>query len=220
MRANLPERIERRLLGGIDDDVRAEAIAGQFAAVGLVIGHDDRFDAAAGQGGDRRETDRSRADDDGDLARLDLRRPNVELTDGERVGQRDCVAGDVTRNRFGRRLRNHQQLTETPLGRRVLTDDAHAAGAAVDQAHRHRRHPQTDRKLVGAAGSMPDDLADELVPEHDVAVRVVQRTTGRVVDGQLRVVHEVHIGCADRGAQCPEQQFARPRCGVRCLADL
>ena len=27
--ANLPERVERRLLGGIDDDVRAEAITGQ-----------------------------------------------------------------------------------------------------------------------------------------------------------------------------------------------
>src|SRR6516162_6033402 len=79
----------------------AKGIPGQLATVGFVVRHDDRFDAAAGQGGDGRQADCPRADDDGDLARLDLRRSHVELADGERVGQRDGVAANVTRNRFG-----------------------------------------------------------------------------------------------------------------------
>ena len=86
----------------------AEAVAGQLAAIGLEVRHDDRLDAAAGQGGDGREPDRAGADDDGDLARLDLRRADVELADGERVGQRGGVAGDIVRDGLGRHFRNHQ----------------------------------------------------------------------------------------------------------------
>ena len=52
--ASFPERVDRRLFGGIDHNVRAEAITGQRAAVGLVVGHDDWFDAARGQRGDGR----------------------------------------------------------------------------------------------------------------------------------------------------------------------
>ena len=151
---------------------------------------------------------------------MHLRRTHVELADGERVGQRDGVAGDVTTHGLGRCFRNHQQLTETPLRFRVLTDDPHAAGTAVHQAYRHRSNPRADCELIGATGSVPNDLADELVAEHDVAVRVVQRTTGRIVDGQLGVVHEVHVRRADRGAQRPQQQLARSGRRVRCLSDL
>ncbi len=86
----------------------------------------------------------------------------------------------------------------------MLTDDAQSAGTAVDQAHRHGRHPCTDRELIGTAGPMPDDLAHELMAEHDVAVAVIERATGRVVDGEFRVVHEVHVRRADGGAQCAQ----------------
>ncbi len=75
----------------------------------------------------------------------------------------------------------------------MLTDDAHAAGATVDEAHRHGRHTRTDRELIGTAEPMPDDLAHELMAEHDIAVAVIQRATGRVVDGKFRVVHEVDV---------------------------
>jgi len=42
-------------------------------------------------------------------------------------------------------------------------------GAAVDQTDRDRGQPGADRKLFGAAGSVPDDLPDEFMAEHDVA---------------------------------------------------
>jgi hypothetical protein len=121
--------------------MRAEAVTGQLPAIGLVVGDDDRLDVAVGQGGDHREADRPRADDDGDLTLLDICRADVELADGERIGQRDGIAGDIARYQLGRHFRNHQQFTETPLRFGVLTDGPHTAGAAVDQAHRHRRHP-------------------------------------------------------------------------------
>ena len=83
----------------------------------------------------------------------------------------------------------------------MLADDPHAAGTAVEQAHRHGGYPGADRELIRAARSMADDFADELVAEHDVLVRVVQRAAGRIVDTEIRVVHEVHIRGADRGAE-------------------
>lgn len=151
---------------------------------------------------------------------LQPRRPHVELADGERVGQCDGIAGHVTRDWLGRHFRNHQQLTETALGFGMLPDDPHAAGAAVDQAHRHGRNARADRELLGAARAVPDDLAHEFVTEHDVALGVVQRAAGRVVDREFRMVHEVHVGRADRGAQRAQQQLAPARLGVRSLADL
>ena len=81
---------------------------GQLAPLGFVVQHDNRLDAPAGQGGDGGEADRTRADDDCHLARLDLCRPHVELADGERVGQRDGIAGNVVRDGFSRHFRNHQ----------------------------------------------------------------------------------------------------------------
>jgi hypothetical protein len=154
------------------------------------------------------------------IAVLEIRRANVELADGERVGQCHGVAGHLTRDGFGRRLRNHKQLSETALRLGMLTDDAHSTGAAVDQAHRHGRHARTGGELVGAARPMSDDLAHEFVAQHDVAIGVVQRAAGRVVDGELGMIHEVHVGRADRGAQRAQQQLARPGFGVRRLADL
>ena len=218
--ASLPEGVERRLLGGVDHDVRAEAVAGQLAPIGLEVRDDNRFDAAADQRRDGREPDRARADDDRNLAGLDARRADVELADGECIGQRCGVGGDISRDGLGGRFRNHQQLSETALRLGVLTDDPHTAGPAVDEANRHRCYPGTECELVGAAWSMPDDFADELVAQHDVAVGVVERATGRVVDGKFGVVHEVHVGRTDRGAQRPQQQLTRSGLRVRCFPYL
>src|ERR1700749_4840 len=90
----------------------------------------------------------------------------------------------------------------------MLADDSHTIGAAVDHADRDRRHPGADRKLFRAAGAMTDDFTDELVAEHDVAIHVVERAAGRVVDPHLRVIHEMHVRRADRGAQRSQQQLA------------
>ena len=195
-------------------------IAAQLATLGLVVQHDNRLDAPAGQGGDGGEADRTGADDDGHLALLDLCRPHVELADGERVGQRGGVARDVGRDGFGRHFRNHQQLSEAPRRLRVLTDDPHAAGTAVDQAYRYGSHPGADGELIRAAGPMPDHLADELVAEHDVLIRVIQRAPRRIIEAEIRVVHEVHVRCTDRGAQCPQQQLTRSGLWVRRIPDL
>ena len=102
----------------------------------------------------------------------------------------------------------------------MLTDDPHAAGPAVDQAYRHGGHPGADRELIRAARTVSDDLADELVAEHDVLIRVIQRAAGRIVDAEFWMVHEVHVRCTDRGAQRPQQQLTGAGPWVRCLPDL
>src|SRR5271163_2532837 len=102
----------------------------------------------------------------------------------------------------------------------MLTDDPHAAGPTVEQANGHRGYSGADRELIRASRSVPDHFADELVAEHHVLVRVIQRATGRVVDTEVWVVHEVHVRRTDRGAQRSQQQLTRSGLWVRCLADL
>ena len=102
----------------------------------------------------------------------------------------------------------------------MLADDAVTAGAAVDQQDRHRGDPGAHRELVGAAGAVRDDLADELVPHDDVAVLVVDEHAGVVVRDELGMVHVVHVGRADRRAERPEQQLAGPGHGIGRLAYL
>ena len=63
----------------------------QFASLGVEVHDDDRFDAPAGERGDRGEADRSRPDDDGHLAGLDVRAPHVELADREGIDDSDGV---------------------------------------------------------------------------------------------------------------------------------
>jgi hypothetical protein len=151
---------------------------------------------------------------------LHPRGAHVELSDRERVGQGHGIACYVAVDRFGQSLCDDHQFTEAALRLRVLTDDPRAVGAAVDQADRNGRHPGADRKLFCAARSMPDDLADEFMAEDDVAVRVVERAAGRVVDAHLRVIHEMHVRRADRGAQCSQQQLARAGNRVGDLSDV
>ena len=130
------------------------------------------------------------------------------------------VAGRGLRHDLG----HHDELAEAALRLGVLPDDPH--GVEVDLAvrtgepDRHRRDPRTDRELVAAAGSVPDDLPDELVAHHDVAVGVVERSPGRVVDRHLGVVHEVDVRGADRRAQRPQEELPRTRHRVRGLTDL
>ena len=101
------------------------------------------------------------------------RAADVELADGEGVDERDGVVGHVAGTARAIDLGHDEQLAEAALRLGVLADDCGAADAAVDQPDRHRRDPGADRELVGAAGAVGDDLADELVAEHDVAVGVV-----------------------------------------------
>ena len=137
----------------------------------FVVRDDHRLDAPGGQGGDGRQTDCPRADDDGNLAGSDARAPDVELPDGERVDERDGVVGDVARNCSGHELGHDEELPEAALRFRVLTDDLGATGATIDQQDRHRGDACPDRELLGAAGTTGDDLTDELVSHHDVTVR-------------------------------------------------
>ena len=67
---------------------------------------------------------------------------------------------------------------------------------------------------------MTDDFTDELVAEHDVAIHVVERAAGRVVDPHLRVIHEMHVRRADRGAQRSQQQLAGTGNRVGDLTDI
>ena len=76
----------------VDGDVRPEACAGEFAALGVVVRDDDRLDTAAGQRGDGGQPDRAGADDDRHLAGFHPRGAHIELTDRERVGQSSGIA--------------------------------------------------------------------------------------------------------------------------------
>ncbi len=193
LRAHLPERVERRRGGGVDHNVRAEPGPGQIPAVRLEVGDDDWFDAPTGQRGDRGEPDCAGPDDNRNLTRPQPSRPHIELADRERVGQGDGVAGHIAGHRFGGGLRNHQQLGEAALRLRMLADDAQAAGSTLHQANGHRRHAGADGEIIRTAGAESDYLADKFVTEHDVAVWVVQRPAGRIVDRQFRVVQVMHV---------------------------
>jgi inositol transporter-like SP family MFS transporter len=67
----------------------------------------------------------------------------------------------------------------------MLPDDPRTACPAVDQPDRDGRHPSPERNLLGATGPVADDLTDEFVPEHEVAVGVVERAAGRIVGRQV-----------------------------------
>ena len=101
----------------------------------------------------------------------------------------------------------------------MLADDPQAAGTTVYQPDRHRGHPRSDREGVATAGPVTDDLADELVTHDDVAVGVVKRPSGRVVDREFRMVHEVDVGRTDRGAQGLEEQITRSWDRIRGVPD-
>jgi hypothetical protein len=204
---NLAPYVDGRPLGRVDEDVSAE-VPRQFASLGMNVRDDDRLDSPAGECGHRRETDRARADDDRYLARRHPGGTDVELTDREGVDECHGIAGDVALDGSGQCLGNHHQFAEAALGFGVLTNDSRAVGTAVDQPDRNRRDSTAQRDRLRATGPVPDDLADELVPEHDVAIRVVQGTTGGVVDRQFGMVHEVDVRRADRGTERLQQQLA------------
>jgi hypothetical protein len=63
-------------------------------------------------------------------------------------------------------------------------------------------------------------LADELVPQHEVAVLVVQEPARTVVRHGVGMVHEVHVRRADRGAERAQQQVTGSRHRVGRLAHL
>lgn len=198
----------------------AELLARQGTSVGLEVRDDDRFDAAAGQCRDRGQPDRPGADHDGDLAGLEPGGSDIELADCESVRQRDGVIRGAAGDGAGDRFSHYQQFGETPWGVRVLADDMGAVGATVDQPDGDRRGSATHGELIAAAGPVTDDLADELVAQHDVTVRVIERSAGRIVETEFGVVHEVDVGRADRGTEHPQEKLAGTRYGIRDLADL
>ena len=219
LRPKLVEDVERRLLRRVDQHVCAELVAGQVAPLGLEVGHDDRLDAPTGERGDRGQADGARSDHDRNLARLNVGRPHVELPHREGVGQRRRIERDAILDLLGQHLGDDEQLAEAALRLGVLPDDPRAVDAAVEQSDRDGGDAGADRELVGATGAMADHLGDELVPEHDVAVVVVERPSGGIVDGERRVVHEVHVRGADRRAERPAQQLSGTGHGIGGLAD-
>lgn len=102
----------------------------------------------------------------------------------------------------------------------MLADDVGAVGTTVDQPDGDRRGSGTYRELIAAAGPVTDDLSDELMTQHDVTVRIIERSAGRIVDPEFGVVHEVDVGRADRGAEHPQEKLTGTRYGIRDLADL
>ena len=190
--------------------MRAKTRAGQVPSVGLKVRYDDGLDATPGQGGDRGQADGPGPDHNRHLAGLESCAADIELTDGEGVGQRYRVVGDTVRNSAGDGLRDHHEFGETAGGIGVLADDVGAVGTAVDQPDGDGRHAGTERELCTGARSVPDDLPDELMAQHDVLLGVVQRPTRRVVEAEFGVIHEVHVGGADRGARDPQEQFPGP----------
>ena len=148
------------------------------------------------------------------------RAAHVELADRERVDHRDGVVGHVAGHGACHRLGHDEELAEASLRLGVLPDHLRAADATVDEQDRHRGHARPDRELIGAAGPVADDLADELVAEHDVAVRVVDHA-GRTAGGdRVVMIHEVHVRRADRGRERAQQQLALSGHGIGGLAHL
>ena len=108
-----------------------------------------------------------------------------------------------------------KQLAEASGRVRVLADHLH--GPAPHEG-RDARDPTPDWELIGASRSVGDDLADELVAHHDVALGVPHEQPRRVV--RIRMVHVVDVGGAHGGADRLEQQLAVARHRIRRLAHL
>ncbi len=77
-----------------------------------------------GERGDGGQPDRACADHDRNLAGLHVGGADVELTNRERVGQRDGIVGDIAVDRLGQCLGDHHQFAEAALRVGVLADDS------------------------------------------------------------------------------------------------
>jgi hypothetical protein len=102
----------------------------------------------------------------------------------------DRVVGRAVGDHASHRLRDPHQLPERAGGIGIVADDVGVTGA---QQQRHAGDPGPDGEVLGAAGSVADDLADEFVTHDGVAVGIPHEP-GRAVG----MIHVVHV----RGAQC------------------
>src|SRR5262249_26481008 len=217
----LAPHLKRRPFGGVDQDVGAEAL-GQGAALRFEVRDEDRLDATARERGDRGETDGTGADDDGDLAGPDRGAAHVELADRESVDQRDGVGVDPVGHGAGHGLGHDEQLTEAARSLRVLADDldAHSPDTIGNEEDGHGGHAGADREDAGTLRAVGDDIANELVAKDDVAVGVVDHPRRSAHGDRIVVIHEVHVGCADRRTHRADEQLARSGDRIRRLSDL
>ena len=130
----------------------------------------------------------------------DTRTPNVELADGECVHKRDGIVGHAVGHPARHQLRDEHQPAEGAWCVRIVPD--HERLLAVADHDRQAGDACADREFVRAVRPVTDHLADEFMAHDGVAVGVPFEPVGRV-----RMVHVVHVRCADRRGQRLDQQF-------------
>ena len=126
---------------GIDDDVRAHRPR-QRAARGREVGGDDGLDAAQRQRRDHRQPDRTAADDQRRVVRLEARLLDRVPAHGHRLGERGVLGGEPVGHRQRERRRQHHAARRSRRGRRSSSRspcDRHAAEQERHRAPRARR---------------------------------------------------------------------------------
>jgi hypothetical protein len=169
---------------------------------------------------DHRETDWPATDHDCDVTLAHLAAPDGVPPDGHRLGQRGYLGGQPVRDGQRQRLLDEELLGVGARRHRRQPDSMHLF-AAPQQRHGDDRCAGP-RGLAGA-GTVIDDLAAELVSEHDVLIRshegVVARF-GHHVGEFVAVVARMQVRSADATLEHVEQQLPLGRCRSRLVDDL
>ncbi len=101
------------------------------------VGGDDRADAQAAQLGDARQADRSAAEHDRAVTDGDAALGHGVHADGERLGERGEVGGQVAGHLERQQLVHHQQIGVAAVVPVRVADRVHAVGV---ERHRHADH--------------------------------------------------------------------------------
>ena len=147
----------------VDHDVRP-ARACQGATARRVVARDDRPHPFALQHQDHRQADRPAADHDRDRALADVAAADCVEPDRHRLGQRRDVGRQAIRDCQHQRLLD-QQLLGVGAGR--VGRQADRVDPFRRSQQRQRDHVRAGRRPAPALGPVLDDLAAELVTEHD-----------------------------------------------------
>ena len=161
------------------------------------------------QRSDHREPDRAAADHERHLAALHPRLLDRMHADRQRFGQRG-----VLRQQAVRHFQQQRFAEQHPLG--IAADILVGIADALRPRRRQQRRQRTDARAglepLLRARPVIDDLAAELMAEHDIARRVHRLAAGDACSDcgeTMRVLARMQIGAADAAGERFDQHLLR-----------
>ena len=199
---DVPRGVDSR----VDDDVGA-ATSGKISTPRRQVGGYDGLDALGLENQDHRQSDRSAAHDDGDVALAHATAVDGVHGHRQRFGQRGVIEGHTVGHGHRHVLGDDDVLGVGAGGVGAESDEV--LGLAVPD-DRQSGDQSSRRPLLATLGAVLGDLADELVAHHDVIGRAheaVVTDLGSDVGGVVAVRAGVQIRAADPGAPHLQQHL-------------